>query len=244
MERSGENRIELPAGTTAEFPVRLNRFLALANVASRREADMLIESGRVSINGRKAVLGDKVEEGDEVALAQWKGAARKAYVAYLKPKGVATLSGDRSEGLMRLARTVKLAAVADLDKNSEGVVLLTNDGRVSRAIAARRPIESFVVKVQEGISETFTRKLESGIALGKNEIAARGAELIDEHKFAIDIDADADTVRAMCEALRRTAVSLRRTSFAGVAAKGLRTGDWRELDERETVRLLASLGIS
>jgi len=117
-----------------EFPMRLNKYLAQEGIASRREADVLIEQGKILINGQKAVVGQKVTEGDEVELVgQTK---KKQYYAYYKGRGVITHSPAQHETdiAMRLKQDYGLTDVSPigrLDKDSEGLIILSNDGRIT-----------------------------------------------------------------------------------------------------------------
>lgn len=243
MNLNNGGRVHLPSGVMADYPLRLNHFLALANVASRREADELIMTGLVSINGKKAALGDKVLAHDVVTISSERNAENKLYIAYLKPKGAATLPGTAKE-LEMLVEKARLSPIADLDKNEEGIVLLTNDGRIARAVMMKHPLESFVLKLQEKVSETFTRKLESGVTVGNETFVAHKAKLLDERRFAVDIEADGGAIKAMCEALHKTVINLRRTAFCGISTNGMQSGEWQKLNAHEIKRLLASLGIS
>src|SRR4051812_46052773 len=122
----------------SEYPMRLNKYLARKGVATRRDADILIEKGRVQVNGEKAVVGMKVLETDTVEVTRGKKDAIKTlyYFAYNKPRGVITHSAPEGEdditgSLPREMQTLGLFPVGRLDKDSYGLIILTNDGRIT-----------------------------------------------------------------------------------------------------------------
>ncbi|MFC1802231.1 S4 domain-containing protein, partial [Patescibacteria group bacterium] len=118
-----------------EYPIRINRYLLLKNYSSRREADRLIEQGQVRINGKKAKIGQKVERGDKVTIGKSvkELASKRVYLAFNKPRGIVThnpIKGQKSiENILKYS--TKVFPMGRLDKNSHGLIILTNDGRVT-----------------------------------------------------------------------------------------------------------------
>lgn len=208
------------------FPMRLNKFLAHAGASSRREADGLIEGGKVLVNGRKAVLGDKVNEGDTVAVQMKAPSDNVLLVAYWKPKGAD--SGEE--------RTLDGKRVAELDlleKSAEGLVLYSSDRRLSSRVAAAE--QEFYVKTQERTSEGFAdRLLRAGDSLVRAETAG-------DNSFSVSSRGGIGAVRRACEELRHTVVSVKRTRIGTVGLKGLAPGSWKKLSARDVERFLASL---
>ena len=112
------------------FPMRINKYLAHKNLCTRREADTMIEAGKVTINGRKAVLGDKVSETDDVKVLFRQKKHR--YFAYNKPRGIITHSPDKDEKDIKQSVPIQgVFPVGRLDKDSQGLIILTDDGRVT-----------------------------------------------------------------------------------------------------------------
>lgn len=157
--------------------VRINKYLADKGLATRRGADVLVEAGKVFVNGTKAVLGQKVGTGDRVEV---RGGERKShrYLAYHKPAGYVTV--NPVEGEKEIADIFKMEGlfpIGRLDKNSEGLLILTNDGRVTdRLLNPKYDHEKeYAVEVSTAVGESFRKKLESGVNISSNSPFHKGS---------------------------------------------------------------------
>src|SRR3989344_2310515 len=153
------------------YPIRINRYLALENICTRREADALIEKGKVSINGAPAVLGAMVQKGDKVEVAE-KAVAQKhaayVYFAYNKPQGVVT---NPEKGHTSITQTLhikeKVFPVGRLDKNSRGLIILTNDGRITDKLLNPKydHEKEYLVEVDKKLRPGFLQHMREGIKI-------------------------------------------------------------------------------
>ncbi len=238
--------------------VRLNKFLAAAGVASRREADRLIEAGRVRVNGRAVTeLGTKVDEGRdrvEVDGRPVKSEARSVYILLHKPEGyVTTLKDPEGRPTVRdllAGFKTRVFPVGRLDVSSSGLLLLTNDGELAyRLLHPRFEVKKTYVAVVRGEpDETALEALRRGVFVeGKKTAPARvrvlrraGAKCVIELEIH---EGRKREVRKMLEAVGHPVAELTRTRFAGLTLKGLGSGKWRELrpDELRGLRRLAGL---
>lgn len=232
------------------YPARINKYLAHQKLCTRREADQLVAAGMVKINGRMAVLGDKVRENDAVTVDQ---SGRKAgsfvYLAYNKPRGIVTHSPQAGEkaiaDVFHFPR--KVFPVGRLDKDSYGLIILTDDGRVTdRLLNPENDHEKeYRVKVDRTISPGFLRNLSQGVVLddGYQTKPAR-VEKLDEVSFNITLtEGKRRQIRRMCERLERRVLDLRRTRIMSVKLGGLKAGEAREIKGRELAEFLASIGL-
>ncbi|HVS79822.1 MAG TPA: S4 domain-containing protein [Candidatus Paceibacterota bacterium] len=234
-------------GGKEDFPMRLNRFLALKGVASRREADAIIEKKQVAINGRMAGLGAKVNLGDTITLLKGgKGPAEFSYIAYYKPAGVFLDTTSKEWNKSEFARLKPKVWPADLlEKDAEGLVILTNDKRLSRLLNEPEKIERvYVVRTQEDVAPTFLNKLESGIEIGGRLLKARATEPFGERIFSISIAATRKDVEQMCETLRRTVKSIKRERIASLSLKGLQPGAHKKIADKELESFLKKTGLA
>jgi len=234
-------------GAASDFPMRLNRFLSISGIASRREADALIEKKKVRVNGAVAELGAKVNLGDAVSV----GGAQKAsgefsYIAFHKSAGTLLDPSSKAWAASDLGSISPRVSPADLlEKDASGLVILTNDVRVSRILGQPDLVErEYVVRTQEPAAPTFLKKLESGIELGGRMFKARKVEAFEEKIFSVAISAPRRDVERMCEALHHTALSVRRERIANVSLKGLKPNARREITGKELEGFLKRLDIS
>jgi len=239
--------------------MRLNKFLSHAGVASRREADRLIADGRVLVNGQAVLeLGTKIDpERDQVRVdgRAVKTDSNPVYVLLNKPAGyLVTLKDPFGRQTVR-ALMPKLKArvfpVGRLDADSEGLLLLTNDGELAHRLAHPRfeVKKTYVVRVKGVPDKESLRHLEQGLPIEGRKTARARAELVSQKPgegfLRIEIhEGRKREVRRMCEAIGHPVLELRRTEYAGLTLKHLKTGDWRLLTSAEVARLkhLVDLG--
>ncbi|MBO5487679.1 MAG: rRNA pseudouridine synthase, partial [Eubacterium sp.] len=157
--------------------IRLNKYLAQCGVCSRREADKLIEQGRVKVNGQIAVAGQQVSEADEIQVNKkiLQGRAEKKVLAFYKPIGVTCTEKDRhAERIITdmIDYPIRVTYAGRLDRDSEGLLLLTNDGDLIDAMmrGANRHEKEYVVRVDKEITDVFLEKMASGIFLKELEL--------------------------------------------------------------------------
>lgn len=227
-------------------PLRLNKFLANAGVCSRREADQFIQAGKVKVNGEVVTeLGTKVLRTDNILFNdQPIILEKKVYVLVNKPKDCVTTSDDPQQRrtVMDLVKNVcpeRIYPVGRLDRNTTGVLLLTNDGDLASKLAHPQYLKKKVYHVflDKEVKPEDIQKIAEGITLEDGEIHADSIEYADERdktQVGIEIHSGKNRiVRRIFEALGYHVVKLDRVQFAGLTKKNLRRGDWRFLTERE-----------
>ncbi len=229
-----------------EEPIRLNKYLANAGVCSRREADEFITAGVVSVNGVVvSELGTKIKRGDKVMFHdQPVNIERKIYILLNKPKDTVTTSDDPQArktvlDLVKNACPERIYPVGRLDRNTTGVLLLTNDGDLASKLTHPKYLKKKIYQVH--LDKKLTRadmdQIASGIQLEDGEIHADAISYVDENKkedVGIEIHSGRNRiVRRIFESLGYKVLKLDRVYFAGLTKKGLRRGDWRFLTEAE-----------
>ena len=227
-------------------PIRLNKYLANAGVCSRREADEFITAGVVSVNGTVVTeLGTKIKRGDEVKFHdQPVNIERKIYVLLNKPKDTVTTSDDPQArrtvmDLVKGACQERIYPVGRLDRNTTGVLLLTNDGDLASKLTHPKYLKKKIyhVHLDKNLTKADMEQIAAGIQLDDGEIHADAISYTDENKkndIGIEIHSGKNRiVRRIFESLGYKVVKLDRVYFAGLTKKGLRRGDWRYLTEQE-----------
>ena len=227
-------------------PIRLNKFLANAGVCSRREADEFITAGVVSVNGEVVTeLGTKIKRGDEVKFHdQTVSIERKIYVLLNKPKDTVTTSDDPQArrtvmDLVKGACDERIYPVGRLDRNTTGVLLLTNDGDLASKLTHPKYLKKKIyhVHLDKNLTKADMEQIAAGIQLDDGEIQADAISYTDDFKkdeVGIEIHSGKNRiVRRIFESLGYKVVKLDRVFFAGLTKKGLRRGEWRYLTEQE-----------
>lgn len=227
-------------------PIRLNKFLANAGVCSRREADEFITAGVVSVNGVVVTeLGTKIKRGDEVKFHdQTVSIERKIYILLNKPKDTVTTSDDPQArrtvmDLVKGACDERIYPVGRLDRNTTGVLLLTNDGDLASKLTHPKYLKKKIyhVHTDKNVTKADMEQIAAGIQLDDGEIHADAISYTDEAKrneVGIEIHSGKNRiVRRIFETLGYKVVKLDRVFFAGLTKKGLRRGEWRYLTEQE-----------
>ena len=231
-------------------PIRLNKFLANAGVCSRREADEFIQAGVVTVNGTVVTeLGTKVMRTDEVKFHdQPVSLEKKVYVLLNKPKDYVTTSDDpqQRKTVMDLVKDVcpeRIYPVGRLDRNTTGVLLLTNDGDLASKLTHPKFLKKKVyhVYLDKNVTAHDLQQIAEGIELEDGEIHADAIEYVsdtDKSQVGIEIHSGKNRiVRRIFEHLGYRVVKLDRVQFAGLTKKNLRRGDWRFLTEKEVEML-------
>ena len=232
--------------TDPNEPIRLNKFLANAGICSRREADEYITAGVISVNGEIVTeLGTKVKRTDEIKFHdQPVSIERKVYVLLNKPKDCVTTSDDPQArktvmDLVKDACRERIYPVGRLDRNTTGVLLLTNDGDLASKLTHPKFLKKKIYHVycDKNVTVGDLDRIASGITLDDGEVHADAisyASDTDKSQVGIEIHSGKNRiVRRIFEALGYRVVKLDRVYFAGLTKRGLRRGDWRFLTEKE-----------
>ncbi|MDE5678091.1 pseudouridine synthase [Phocaeicola sp.] len=232
--------------TDPNEPIRLNKFLANAGICSRREADEFITAGVVSVNGEVVTeLGTKIKRTDEVKFHDEPvNIERKTYILLNKPKDCVTTSDDPQErktvmDFVKGACKERIYPVGRLDRNTTGVLLLTNDGDLASKLTHPKYLKKKIYHVycDKNVTKADLDQIAAGVTLDDGEICADAisyASDTDKSQVGIEIHSGKNRiVRRIFESLGYKVVKLDRVYFAGLTKKGLRRGDWRYLTEQE-----------
>lgn len=218
----------------------LNKFISDTGFCSRREADKFIKDGRVSINGEVAVLGNRVAENDTVHLdgKPLKNKETPIYLAFHKPVGITcTTETDIPGNIIRYINHPKrIFPIGRLDKPSEGLIFLTNDGDIVNKIlrAGNHHEKEYEVKVNQPVTDDFIRKMGNGVPILGTVTQRCFIEKTDKFGFRIVLTQGLNRqIRRMCEFLGYTVVQLRRTRIMNVTLANLPVGKWRYLTDAE-----------
>ena len=232
--------------TDPNEPIRLNKFLANAGICSRREADEFITAGVVSVNGEVVTeLGTKIKRTDEVKFHDEPvSIERKTYILLNKPKDCVTTSDDPQErktvmDFVKGACKERIYPVGRLDRNTTGVLLLTNDGDLASKLTHPKYLKKKIYHVycDKNVTKADLDQIAAGVTLDDGEIHADAisyASETDKSQVGIEIHSGKNRiVRRIFESLGYKVIKLDRVYFAGLTKKGLRCGDWRYLTEQE-----------
>lgn len=244
---SQKKRIEYKeANIDPTVPVRLNKYLANAGICSRREADEFIQAGVVSVNGQVVTeLGTKVLRTDDIRFHDQKvSMEKKVYVLLNKPKDCVTTSDDPQQrktvmDLVKNACPERIYPVGRLDRNTTGVLLLTNDGNLASKLTHPKFLKKKIYHVflDKKVTAHDMQQIATGITLEDGEVHADAIEYAsatDKSQVGIEIHSGKNRiVRRIFESLGYRVVKLDRVLFAGLTKKNLRRGDWRFLTEKE-----------
>ena len=235
------------SGTDSEG-IRLNKYIASSGLCSRREADTLIEKGKVTVNGEVAVQGTKVNE-DDVVLVNGRKITPDddmIYIAFNKPLGVTctTDKRDPSNIIDYIGYRERIFPVGRLDKNSSGLILLTNDGSiVNKLLRAENGHEKeYLVTVNRPYDKDFVRSMEKGVpVLGQLTLPCK-LKPCGEKSFKIILHQGLNRqIRRMCEYLGYKVTRLKRIRFMNIELGDLETGKWRYLTAAEKKELLKEI---
>ncbi len=233
--------------------MRLNRFIANAGVCSRREADLLIQKGLVSVNGKITTeLGTIVKITDKIIYNQKElNSEKKIYVLLNKPKDVVTSREDEQArltvlDLVRNACVERIYPVGRLDKNTTGVLLLTNDGELTKKLTHPKYEHKKIyhVHLDKAVTKAHIESISTGIKLEDGLIIADSVEYVDNDKNQVGIEIHSGRnriVRRIFEHLGYKVMKLDRVYFAGLTKKGLQRSHWRHLTDQEVKLLKAGL---
>lgn len=228
--------------------MRINKFLAEAGITSRRGADKWIEDGRVQINGELATIGSKVEEGDEVFVDGKKVERQEqlVYIALNKPVGITSTTERHIEGNVVdfINHPLRIFHIGRLDKDSDGLLLMTNDGDIVNEIlrAENHHEKEYVVQVDRPITDEFLRKMSSGVPILDTVTLPCRVERVSKYVFKIILEQGLNRqIRRMCSALGYSVKRLQRIRIMNIKLGNLKVGQWRDLTEKERTELFKLL---
>lgn len=219
------------------FPMRINKYLALNKYATRRGADEIIEKKQVFINGRLALLGDKVNENDVVEV-KFRGKQKPLiYFAYNKPKGLSTED----------IKIKDVFPIGRLDKESEGLLILTNDGRITDRLL--NPIydheKEYLVTTKQKLRNNFKDKMEAGVQIENEKTDKCKVEILGENKFKIILtEGKKHQIRRMCVALFQDVADLKRIRIMNITLGKLAPNSHRKIEAEELQTFLHSLELA
>jgi len=214
-----------------EFPIRINKYLRDSGLASRREADKLVEAGQVFVNGRRAENGAMVKEKDNVSV---KGIKKEyQYLAYYKPRDLPTQDLPGKQSVITDWKAKGLYPIGRLDKSSEGLLLLTNDGRFARAVLSdsKKYEKEYLVSVKEPLRIGVVKIFQAGMdteSLGK--LLPAKARIVNDTKIQLTLnEGKHHQVRVMLSELGYTINSLRRVRIGDIKIEDLKPGETRPI---------------
>jgi 23S rRNA pseudouridine2604 synthase len=231
--------------------IRINKFFTEHGICSRREADRLIESGVITINGRVAKLGDQVEPSDIIAregrVIPWGKAA--LYIKYHKPVGVTTTSEPHIPRniIAEIGYPERIFPIGRLDKDSSGLILLTNDGDIVNEIlrAEFGHEREYLVQVDRSFNQSFLDRMSRGVMILGSKTKPCRMIRVGSNRFCIVLTEGRNRqIRRMCQALGYRVIKLHRTRIMHLSVEGLQVGEWKELTTQEREQLLEAIGRS
>ncbi len=225
--------------------MRINKYMAQEGLCTRREADHYIEQGLVFINGKRAKLGSQVQEGDKVETRLPRQQYR--YYAYNKPKGVVTHSpAEGQKGITDIAGLSGVSPMGRLDKASHGLIILTDDGRVTEKLLgpdAEREKE-YVVQTKEHLPPSFKARMEKGVDIEGYMTKPAKVKMLNDTKFSIILtEGKKHQIRRMCAAWGYTIADLKRVRVMNIRLDTLQAGQYRNITGLELKEFLKNLGL-
>ncbi len=233
--------------------MRLNKYLARCGVCSRRDADKLIERGEVLVNGTQATYVRLVGDGDEVLVSGRRGQAgqERVVLAFYKPLGVTCTERDaHAERIVSdlIDYPVRVTYAGRLDKDSEGLLLLSNDGDLIQTMmkGANRHEKEYLVRVNKEITPEFLERMSRGVYLEELDITTRECEVKKQDKFVLRMVLSQGVnrqIKRMCRACGYHVRSLKRIRVMHVTLGDLKPGEYRELGSADVERLYRDCGL-
>jgi 23S rRNA pseudouridine2604 synthase len=230
-----------------EYPMRINKYLAIKQYSTRRGADDLIKEKKVFLNGKLAMLGDKVHEGDNVEV-RYRGKVKPyVYIAYNKPIGLVTHSAQNDDKDIADEFPVKdVFPVGRLDKDSHGLIILTNDGRITERLLGPKYFheKEYFVKTKNPLRSSFKEKMEAGVRIDAEMTAPCKVQIIGKNKFKVILtEGKKHQIRRMCSALFQEVDELQRIRVMNINLGNMKDGEYRNIEGKELETLLKSLAL-
>ena len=230
-------------------PIRINKFFTAQGICSRREADRLVESGAVTVNGQVAKLGDRVGPTDIIArdgqVIPW--GKPPIYIKYHKPIGVTTTSEAHVERniIAEIGHPERIFPIGRLDKDSSGLMLLTNDGNIVNEILRTQfgHEREYVVDVDRPFDQSFLDRMSQGVIVLGSQTKPCLTSRVGQNRFRIILTEGRNRqIRRMCQSLGYRVTRLHRVRIMHITVQGLGVGEWRELSKQERDQLWNAVG--
>lgn len=232
-----------------DHPIRINKFFTEQGICSRREADRLVESGTITVNGRVAKLGDRVSPADVIArdgqAIPW--GKPPIYIKYHKPVGVTTTSEAHVERniIAEIGHPERIFPIGRLDKDSSGLILLTNDGNIVNEILRTEfgHEREYVVELDRPFDQSFLDRMSRGVMVLGSQTKPCRMSRVGHSRFRVVLTEGRNRqIRRMCQALGYRVTSLHRVRIMHITVQGLGVGEWKELTKQERGHLLEAVG--
>lgn len=228
--------------------IRVNKYISEAGKASRRGADKLITDGRVTINGKRAKIGDQVEPGDNVLVngEPIRVARNNVYLALNKPVGITSTTEKKVKGNIvdLVNHPLRVFNIGRLDKDSEGLILLTNDGDIVNEIlrSENKHEKEYIVSVDKPITPEFVKQMSEGVKILGTKTLPCEVRPLSKYDFQIILTQGLNRqIRRMCEELGYQVYRLQRTRIMNIHLGNLPPGQWRDLSKKERTQLFREL---
>jgi 23S rRNA pseudouridine2604 synthase len=229
---------------TNENSVNLNKYISSTGICSRREAEKWITEGAVTINDKPTQLGNRVFEGDVVKIngKPLNAKPNTLYIAFNKPVGIVCTTDlkERKNIVDFINHPQRLFPIGRLDKPSQGLIFLTNDGDIVNKIlrAGNNHEKEYVVSVRQPITSEFIQKMGGGLPILGTITKKCEVTKLSDYSFKIVLTQGLNRqIRRMCDYLNYEVTSLKRTRIMNVNLDGLKVGEWRELTEKEMLQI-------
>ncbi|MDP4162871.1 MAG: 23S rRNA pseudouridine(2604) synthase RluF [Bacillota bacterium] len=228
--------------------MRINKYISNTGICSRREAEKYIEAKRVTINGEIAILGSQVEPGDQVLIdgKPFGTKQQTVYIALNKPVGITSTTERHIKGNIVdfVNHPERIFPIGRLDKDSEGLILMTNDGDIVNKIlrAENNHEKEYIVTVDKKITENFIKGMANGVEILDTKTKPCKVTRINDREFKIILTQGLNRqIRRMCAAFGYQVNRLERIRIMNIKINGIQTGHWRDLTEKELRELNESL---
>jgi 23S rRNA pseudouridine2604 synthase len=232
--------------TRQSSDIRINAYLSHKGITTRRGADDLIKRGLVTINGRTAVIGDRVSLDEDVQIRHFITAPHR-YLAYHKPCGIITHSPQRGEKAIEDVVPINgVFPIGRLDKDSSGLILLTDDGRITERLLHPRYYheKEYAVTIQEKVTDAFVKKMAGGVVIGTERTRKAAVTKVTAHTFHIVLtEGKKHQIRRMCAACNASVMSLVRIRVMNIALGDMKVGTWRTIKGAELKNFLELLDL-
>lgn len=225
--------------------MRINKYLALKKHSTRRGADELIKDKKVFLNGKLAVLGDKINEHDSVEVRFRGPKPIFTYIAYSKPIGLPTEEIIEKISIEKI--TPSIFPVGRIDKESHGLIILTNDGRITERLLSPKYFheKEYLVKTKEKLRANFKEKMEAGVKIDAEKTGPCKVQIVNDNTFKVILtEGKRHQIRRMCVALFQEVLDLKRIRIMNIELARLPDGAHREIKGKELETLLMSLDLA
>ena len=227
--------------------LRLNKAISDTGFCSRREADRVIEEGRVTINGREGILGDRVTNNDDIRVdgrrIKFKNQEEAIYIAFNKPRGITCTTERQIEGniIDYIRHPKRIFPIGRLDKPSEGLIFLTSDGDIVNKIlrAGNNHEKEYIVTVNKPVTPEFLKKMGNGVPVLDTITAKCLITKESEYIFKITLTQGLNRqIRRMCEYLNYEVTNLKRTRIMNISLSNIPLGKWRNITKEELAEIM------